>query len=76
MPIYSFKWSDRRPIHEIELTSDDHAWSEAVASVGQLLRDVDGSMEPGGVITLDVFDGKGDLLASVSVDAIRRRGGR
>ncbi|WP_131836089.1 DUF6894 family protein [Ancylobacter aquaticus] len=75
MPTYSFKWSDRRPIHEIELTSDDHAWSEAVASVGQLLRDVDGSMAPGEGVALEVFDGESRLIASVSVNAIRHRGG-
>jgi hypothetical protein len=59
-------------VTEANLGDDNTAWSEAVSSIGQLLRDVDGKLPPHGLLTLDVFDEGGALVASISVDAVRR----
>jgi hypothetical protein len=72
VPLYVFRWSDRPFVTEANLRDDNMAWSEAVSSIGQLLRDVDGKLSPHGLLTLDVFDERGALVASISVDAVRR----
>jgi hypothetical protein len=69
---YVFRWSDRPFVTEADLRDDDMAWSEAVSSIGQLLRDVGGNLSPLGLLTLDVFTEDGALVASISVDAVRR----
>lgn len=74
MPKYVFRWSDRPFVTEANLPDDNGAWSEAVSTIGQLLRDVDGGLSPRGLLTLDVYDEDGALVASISVDGVRRAG--
>lgn len=74
MPKYVFRWSDRPFVTEANHPDDNGAWSEAVSTIGHLLRDVDGGLSPRGLLTLDVYDEDGALVASISVDAVRRAG--
>lgn len=69
VPSYIFKWSDQSETAKVNLDSDDHAWSEAVSSIGRAVLDIDGRMRPATRLTLEVFDPNGKRVACLSVDA-------
>lgn len=69
MPTYVFKWSDRPEANAVDLDDENRVWSEAITSVGQLLRDLDGNMAAPYHLSLEVFGDDGELLAEIIVDA-------
>jgi hypothetical protein len=71
VPTYVFKWSDRSEANAVDLDDECRVWAEAVSSVGQLLRDLDGNMAAPYHLSLEVFGDDGELLAEVTVDAQR-----
>ena len=63
MPRYFFHLSyDRTPTMKnegLDLPDDQAAWIEATAACGELLRDLNGGLEPGGEWTMIVKDEAG-----------------
>jgi hypothetical protein len=70
MPVYRFKTSYRDEVEEsdgIELESTRQAWKEATTAAGEILKDLDGSLEPHSEWRMDVSDGDGNALFSLRV---------
>jgi hypothetical protein len=68
MPVYRFKTHYRENVEEsdgIELESTRKAWKEATKAAGEILKDLDGSLEPHSEWRMDVFDDDGNSLFSL-----------
>ena len=74
MARYQFRWSDQSEPQWVDLRSGDYAWAEAVKSLGEALRDIDGNMAPRARLTLEVTDAQGARVASITVTAERHQG--
>jgi hypothetical protein len=75
MPLYFFNFS-RVPELEpspsknaspsknegLELANNDSAWEEATTACGEKLREIDGSLRPGGGWKMEVTDGGGKAI--------------
>ncbi len=64
MPLYQFRWSDQPEASVVHLEDERAVWSEAVASMGQALRDIDGGMRTPSVLTLEVFNEDEAVIAT------------
>ena len=65
MPRYYFNIHDGKdlPDHEgLEFPSKEAAWSEAVRSCGEMLRDVAGNLPTGSEWRMNVTDGHGETV--------------
>ena len=71
MPVYVFKWSDDEEPTHVDLSDDDAAWSEAVITLGLVLRDIDGSLPAPSDLGLSVEDQSGRVVATMNVHAER-----
>ena len=71
MPVYVFKWSDDEVPTHVDLSDDDAAWSEAVITLGLVLRDIDGSLPAPSDLGLSVEDESGRMVATMNVHAER-----
>ena len=71
MPQFTFRWSDQPASYTMELESLDQAWSEAVDSIGQALRDKDGHLPAPGCFGIQIFDEQAIRVASISIKAER-----
>jgi len=70
MPVYRFKTRYHEEVEEsdgIELESTRHAWKQATGAAGEILKDLDGSLEPHSEWRMDVLDGDGNALFSLRV---------
>jgi hypothetical protein len=69
MPLYFFNFS-RAPELEtspsknegLELANNDSAWEEATTACGEKLREIDGSLRPGGGWKMEVTDAGGKAI--------------
>ena len=71
MPFYTFMTSDDPESTIVELIDDDAAWSEAVATCAELLRDIDGHFPSEVPWELSVVDAAGQPFATIRVMAFR-----
>jgi hypothetical protein len=70
MPKYQFKTAYRQQVRAtdpIELPDTRAAWKQAVASAGEILKEIDGSLEPYSEWRMDCTDGDGNALFSLRV---------
>ncbi|WP_376772693.1 DUF6894 family protein [Ancylobacter sonchi] len=67
MPIYSFKWSGEELPTEVDLPDEHAAWSEAVMTLGQMLRELDGSFPTEGELEMEVQSGTGATVGWILV---------
>jgi hypothetical protein len=78
MPRYFFSTThgDQRSAHEqaMEFPNDRAAWSEAVQCCGEILRDIDGHLQPNLEWRMDVNDENHELIYSLRLipEAYRR----
>jgi hypothetical protein len=69
MPLYFFNFS-RAPESKsapfknegLELVDNDAAWEEATTACGEKLREMDGTLRPGGSWKMDVTDANGKAI--------------
>lgn len=72
MPRYFFHSRYKRYLPDeegIELPDLDSAWKQASQMVGQILRDLDGKLEPGREWRMDVTDEDGTVLFALRFSA-------
>jgi hypothetical protein len=68
MPVYHFKTHYGTEIIEsdgIPMDSTRQAWKEATRAAGEILKDIDGSLEPHREWRMDVSDDNGNVLFSL-----------
>jgi hypothetical protein len=68
MPVYHFKTRYGTEINESDgmpMDSTHEAWKEATRAAGEILKDLDGSLEPHREWRMDVSDDNGNLLFSL-----------
>jgi uncharacterized protein DUF6894 len=73
MPLYYFNFS-RVPESKsrtfknegLELVDNDEAWQEATIACGEKLREIDGSLRPGGGWKMDVTDANGKTIFALT----------
>lgn len=77
MPRYFFhvRHGDRSFWDEVgeDLPNDLAAWSEATASAGQSLRDLDGRLRPGTTWRMEVSGPDGSVIYAIEVNARANR---
>ena len=59
MPVFRFKTRNGRDVFEgdgIELGTLRDAWKEATSAAGEILKDIDGSLDPDREWRMDVMD--------------------
>ena len=69
MPRYFFHVSGASIYRDSDgsvLADDQAAWSHAVSSTGELLRDLDGKLESGAKIEIIVEDETGEVVATLA----------
>jgi hypothetical protein len=72
MPLYLFRMSHQPPTDVVvELADDEAAWSLAVTSTGEVLRDLDGEMNDRHEIVATVHDETGRLVATLRISGER-----
>jgi hypothetical protein len=70
MPLYRFNTRYGAEVTQsggVSLDSTRHAWQEATRAAGEILRDLDGSLEPHREWRMDVSDNDGNALFSLRV---------
>ncbi len=67
MPLYFFQISGSLRTAGIELVDDDTAWSLAVTSTGEALRDLDGELADDSEIVATVQDGAGRVVGTLRI---------
>jgi uncharacterized protein DUF6894 len=73
MHIYQFHIAGRRPFHDaegVELADSDTAWAEAL----RLVRDIEGSLQPGESWSLDVVE-DGTTIFRIKLETAKLRFG-
>ena len=70
MPLYKFSISELDSEDEIELETDQVAWSQLVTWTGEVLKDEDGRLPPGSDFKLTVTEG-GRRVADIRIIASR-----
>jgi hypothetical protein len=68
MPVFRFKTRHGRDVFEgdgIELGTLREAWKQATSAAGEILKDVDGSLDPDREWRMDVMDEAGRALFSL-----------
>lgn len=71
MPVYAFKWTGEKAVTEVELPNEQAAWSQAVMTTGEMLRELDGSFPKPGSLEVEVKDDTGRSVGWISVTARR-----
>lgn len=75
MPVYGFSWTGA-PLTTIDLPDEQAAWSQAITTVGEILKELDGSFPSPGAFNMDVTARDGRTLIAISVHATRLSGER
>jgi len=71
MPTYAFRWTGEEAATEVELPDEHAAWSQAVTTTGELLREMDGAFPVPGALEMEVKDSAGHSIVWISVQARR-----
>ena len=71
MPVYAFQWTGEKAVTEVELADEQAAWSQAVTTTGQMLRELDGSFPMPGSLEVEVKDDAGRSVGWISIMAHR-----
>jgi hypothetical protein len=69
MPIYQFHLSVPPDPEPLELKDDQDAWREAVVLFGEMLRDLDGKLDPGQRFEVIVEGETGRRVVELSLNA-------
>jgi hypothetical protein len=76
MPLYFFNFSrsptpEPRPFKNegLELADNDAAWEEATTACGEKLREMDGSLRPGGGWKMEVTNSQGNAVYVLTFDS-------
>jgi len=76
MPLYFFNFSrspnpEPRPFKNegLELADNDAAWEEATTACGEKLREMDGSLRPGGGWKMEVTNSQGKAVYVLRFDS-------
>ena len=67
MPVYAFKWTGEKAATKVDLPDEHAAWSQAVMTTGQMLRELDGSFPKAGALEVEVRDEAGQPIGWISV---------
>lgn len=67
MPVYAFKWTGERATTKVDLPDEHAAWSQAVMTTGQMLRELNGAFPKAGVLEVEVLDAAGHPVGWISV---------
>lgn len=67
MPVYAFKWTGEEAATKVELPDEHAAWSQAVITTGQMLREMDGTFPKIGALEVEVRDESGRSIGWISV---------
>jgi hypothetical protein len=76
MPLYFFNFSSAPELETspsknegLELANNDSAWEEATTACGEKLREIDGSLRPGGGWKMEVTDAGGKAIFALRFTA-------
>jgi len=67
VPVYAFKWTGEKAATKVDLPDEHAAWSQAVMTTGQMLRELDGSFPKAGALEVVVRDEAGQPIGWISV---------
>jgi len=65
--MYAFKWTGEKTATKVELPDEQAAWSQAVITTGQMLRELDGAFPMNGALEVEVRDEAGQTVGWISV---------
>jgi len=69
VPVYAFKWTGEKATTKVDLPDEHAAWSQAVMTTGQMMRELDGSFPMAGELEVEVLDEAGRSIGWLCVKA-------
>ncbi|WP_421697344.1 DUF6894 family protein [Ancylobacter sp.] len=74
MPKFAFHWTGETAPALVDLPDEAAAWGQAVATTGEILRDLDGSLPVPGEFEMTVRDATGAVLLAITIRTRQRLG--
>ncbi|WP_371345716.1 hypothetical protein [Ancylobacter sp. IITR112] len=72
MPTFAFQWTGETAPALVDLPDEAAAWRQAVATTGEILRDLDGSLPVPGDFEMTVRDATGAVLLAITIHTRQR----